>query len=308
VKLEHFHRLFPQNMEESLSNEFQSTGNTSETHRKFFWIVEDLDYKEWTKNSESGILVLRAPYRCNLEQAARYIVYTLKKIPVATLPLPSIHQPRSESSDGHGFRRPAQSKITDQEWSIAITLLTSLRQLIRNCKEPSQQQTVLSEFLGIDGLLGRFLNDEEPEKARSRSSLEPLKQLLARATLDDLWVALNCAFTAYDHGPDLGMGAQHKPHDLVLIFNLDRPSIETWKALLNNVNKTLRAVQRHWSVKVLIIRTKSDRELELQQEHSEIIIDYDKERKGINGHYQSPVFSFSIFFPFGSSCKPNLRR
>jgi len=277
VKPEDFCRIIsPVNQEQHLT---RIIGTGTHNDGQFFWIFENMDYKEWKQDLRT--LVLSAPPERGLEQAAYYVVRDLQRINAITLPL-------------YFFYRAADRQycstwrsLDKHEIPIAISLHTLLCQFIAhlNYSKP-RSQSIVTTFLRH--LLACRTESEFAEMVTG-APVHDVKPLLEFATLIDLWdafekaleVALNVELTDItSHSTPLAEMETPLTEvilPLTLIFDLDNPPIETWSSLLEH----MRTLQRHLpTVKLLITNPPTVGDLGLQKDRSEVHIEYDKERKG----------------------------
>jgi len=275
VNPEDFCRIIPPIDQKQHLNRIFCGAHIPENDGNFFWIFDNIDYKEWMQNLRT--LVLSAPPERNLEQGAYYIVRHLQEVDAVTLPL-------------YFFYRAAERRhyliwesMDKHEQLIAVSLHTLLYQLIGFPNfSKLRSQSIVAAFLNH---LLECRIESELAKMVTGDQLENLKPLLAFATLKDLWDAFE---KALDVALDIGLSNNGSHHpalpagiSLTLIFDLDDAPIATWRLLLEN----MRTLQRHLPVvKLLITNPPTAGDLGLETARSEIHIEYDKERKGFIAH------------------------
>jgi len=242
---------------------------------QFFWIFENMDYKEWKRDLRT--LVLSAPPERCLELAACYIVHDLQSINTITSPLYFFYRTTKSR------HRLTCRSLGVHEKLIVDLLYTLLCQLIGDPNSSkSRSQSIVTAFLSQ--LLACRTESEFAEMVTG-TPVQDVKQLLDYATLTELWdafekaveVALNVGLSDIAPHTTLETPLNEAILSLTFIFDLDNPPIETWKSLLEH----MRTLQRHLpTVKLLITNPPIVSDLGLRQTQSEVHIEYDKERKG----------------------------
>ena len=216
----------------------------------FSWIFRNLDFANWRDASDSRVLWLSGPQKCNISQASSYIVDQQKKTHDSVLYYFCSASTRGRSAVGDFVR-------------------TLLHQIIESLPQ-ARRTTVLVRFLHVIRV-GIF----ETESVSTWTDFKFNPQLFPHENIEklleaqpyDLWMALESVLTD-EPGQDL----------IIVVDGLDKISIQE-RELLQEVWTFLEHLYlRMQKIKVLLTGQRND--------HTKDIVDglqsieYDKERRG----------------------------
>ena len=256
--------------------------NHSETPRlglekdgKYFWIFRNLDYEKWVqRHRESKILGLHGPSIEDLELAASHIVRSLRN-------------PDTASQEGevllyffYNSTRRERGSQNDDGWRDVLCVWNLLRQLIENCSVAGPLFQIFLERALY------FLSDDELSKLQGRDDpTHVFRSLLRFSKPKNLWDAL---------GQILGDIKEQGTPNLTLIIDLNSMD-STGKELIDNIRKmTAGLPQGCGTMRVLLSNLPETSNL-WEHRPSEILLEYDKERKGM---YSSKIQSSLIIAGF----------
>ena len=257
-----------------------------EQDTKYFWIFRNLDYEKWVQHhGEPKILGLHGPSVEDLELAASHIVR-------------SFRNPDAASQEGdvclyffYNSTRKEQGPVGFVGWRNILCVWNLLRQLITNHSTVAESllQTFLSTAL-------YFLNDDKLVQLRARDDpTDAFRSLLCLSKPQDLWDALGQVLE------DLEEQENPKPPgkpNLTLIIDL-KSMASTWKELINYIRQMIAGLpQGYGTVKVLLSNLPEISGL-WHRRPSEILLEYDKERKGMYNPRikSSPTIVGCLFVP-----------
>ena len=242
-----------------------------EQDAKYFWIFRNLDYKKWVQSGgEAKILGLRGPSGGGLESVASHIVQSLQN-------------PDAAGQEGevlyffYNSTRHGQGRHHIVGWPDLVCVWTLLRQLIENRSGDTEQ--LLQTFLrcALD-----FLPGDEVSKLRIYSDpTETLRSLLSLSKSQDLWDAL---------GKVLGDSKDpENPREQDLTLVIDLGSVDSaWGELVDNIRGMTAGLPRGYgTVRILLSNLPETRNL-WQHRPFEILLEYDKERKGMYNPQTQP--------------------
>ena len=255
------------NQNEYLENHLKKHGLGLEQDAKYYWIFRNLDYEKWMQRRGGvKILGLHGPSAEDLELAASHIVRSLRN-------------PNAASQEGdvllHFFYNSTRRERGPQGivgWRDKVCVWNLLRTLIKN--HPTAEESLLQTFLGT--VLG-FLSDGELANLRiHRNPTDVFRSLFRLFKPQDLWHALGQALG------DLKELEIPGERNLTLVINLNSMA-GPCEGLVDNIrNMTADMPQAYGKVRVLLsnLPETSNR---WQTRPSEILLEYDKERKGMYG-------------------------
>ena len=234
-----------------------------EQDAKYFWIFRNLDYEEWVKRgSEAKILGLRGPSVGDLESAATHIVQALQNPDTAGQGGEILYFFYNSTRRGRGRQNIAG-------WRNLVCVWNLLRQLIENRSGATEQ--LLQTFLryALD-----FLAGDEVAKLRAHGDpTDTLRSLLSLSKPQDLWDALGQVLG------DLKDLENPREQDLTLVIDLGSAA-SAWEELVDNIRgMTAGLPQGYGTVRILLSNLPETRN-PWQDRPSEILLEYDKERKG----------------------------
>ena len=233
-----------------------------EQNAKYYWIFRNLDYEKWMQHRGGvKILGLLGPSAEDLELAASHIVRSLRN-------------PNAASQEGdvllYFFYNSTRRERGPQGWRDMVCVWNLLRTLIKNhsTAEESLLQTFLRTAIG-------FLSDGELADLRiHRNPADVFKSLFCLFKPQDLWHALGQALG------DLKEPEIPGERNLTLVIDLNSMA-GSCEGLVDNIrNMTADMPQAYGKVRVLLsnLPETSNR---WQTRPSEILLEYDKERKGM---------------------------
>ena len=247
-----------------LENYLKIPGLGPEQDARYFWIFHNLDYEKWIRcRSEAKILGLRGPSAGDMELAASHIVRSLQNHNAAS------HEGEVLLYFFYNSIRRERSPPGIADWHDMLCVWNLLRTLIksRSAAEKSILQTFLTNALG-------FLSDDELANLWDRRNpTDVFKSLLCHLKPQDLWHALGQVLA------DLKEPEISRKQNLTLIINLNSMA-SAWDGLDDNISKmTALMPQASWTTRILLsnLPGTSDR----CQTQPSMIIEYDKERKGM---------------------------
>ena len=235
-----------------------------EQDAKYFWIFHNLDYEKWVRcHGEVMILGLHGPSIEDLELAASRIVQSLRNPDIAS-------QEGEVLYFFHNSTRLERGPQNVAGWRDLVCSWNLLRQLIEN------HSTAAGSLLQI--FLERalyFLSDDELVKLRAHDDpTDVFRSLLCLSKPQNLWDAL---------GQVLGnLKEQENPRKRNLTLVMDLNSMASaWAGLVDNIRKmTAGLPQGYGTVRILLSNLPEISNL-WQHGPSEILLEYDKERKGM---------------------------
>ena len=255
---------------EYLESHSKTAGPGLELDAKYFWIFRNLDYEKWVqRRGETKILGLHGPSIEGLELAASHIVRYLRKLDIASQE-DEVLLYFFYNSTRHWHEWGPQNVVG---WRELVCVWNLLRQLIGNRSTAAgpHLQIFLKEAL-------YSLSDHELVELRAHDDpTDALRLLLCLSKPQNLWDAL---------GQVLGELMQRenpkrlgKPN-FTLVVDLNTMG-SAWNELVNNIRKmTVGLPQGYGSVRVLISNLPETSNL-WQHQPAEILLEYDKERKGM---------------------------
>ena len=238
---------------------------------RYFWIFRNLDYEKWLKR-EVKILGLYGPVE-DIERVASHIARSLQNQDVSS----------QEGDVLYFFFNSIRRELDPRDainWHDSVSVWNLLRQMIGN-SPTTLQKPLLRAFLGKTL---HSLSDDGLEKLRGYDSTNAFKSLLHLSKPQDLWDALGRALREMaDLGKQEYPRYQWKPN-LTLIIGLNRMiSHCTWEKLIGNIRQMATALQQDYgTVRVLLSNVPETTDL-WQPRQSEVLLEYDKERKGMYG-------------------------
>ena len=252
--------FFDQN--EYLENHLKKHGLGLEQDAKYYWIFRNLDYEKWMQHrGEAKILGLLGPSAGDLELAASHIVRSLRN-------------PNAASQEGdvllYFFYNSTRRERGPEGWCDMVCVWNLLRTLIEN--HSTAEESFLQNFLGT--ALG-FLSDDELANLRIYSNPADVFRSLFRLFKPQvLWHALGQALGDLEEPEIPGK------RNLTFVINLNLMA-GSCEGLVDNIrNMTAGLLQAYGKVRVLLsnLPETSNR---WQTRPSEILLEYDKERKGM---------------------------
>ena len=240
-----------------------------EQDAKYFWIFRNLDYEKWVKR-EVKILGLHGPIE-DLELVASHIARSLQ-----------IQDVSSQEGDVLYFFFNSIRRELDPpgaiSWHDSVSVWNLLRQMIGN-SPAALQKSPLRTFLGK---VLHSLSDDDIAKLRDDDPTKVFKLLLHLSKPLDLWDALGRALSEMaDSGRQEYPRRQRKPK-LTLIIDLNR-MVKTWKTLIDNIRQMATALQQDYGTVRVLLSNLPETKDPWQLQPSEILLEYDKERKGTYG-------------------------
>ena len=240
----------------------KSPGLGIEQDARYCWIFRNLDYEKWVRSSgEAKILGLHSPCTEDLELAASHIVRSLR---------------RAAGQEGevlYFFYNSARREQGPQGvvgWRDLICVWNLVRQLIEG--RSTAAEPLLRNFLR--GAL-EFLGDDELAKLQVHSdSTEVFKSLFCLSKPQDLWDAFRQVLG------DLEEPENPRKQNLTLIIDLNSMA-SAWEGLVDNIRKMIAGLpQSYGAVRVLLSNLPEVSGVG-QHRTSEILLEHDKERKGM---------------------------
>ena len=268
-----------------LENHSKTTRLGLEQDAKYFWIFRDLDYEKWVqRRGEAKILGLHGPSTEGLELAASHIVQHLQKLATASQE-DEVLLYFFYNSTRHRYEWGPQNVVG---WRELVCVWNLLRQLIGNRSTAAgpHLQIFLKKAL-------HSLSDHELVELRAHDGpTDALRLLLCLSKPQNLWDAL---------GQVLGdLRQRENPKRLgkpnfTLIVDLNTMD-GAWNELIDNIRKMTVGLQGYGTVRVLISNLPETSNL-WQHRPAEILLEYDKERKGM---YSPQIQSSLIIVGFRS--------
>ena len=242
---------------EYLERHSETLGLGLEQDARYFWIFRNLDYEKWVRGGgEAKILGLHGPSTEDLELAASHIVR-------------SVRDPAGTGQGGEVLyffynsiecERDLQNVV---DWRDLACVWNLLRQLIES--RPTAAEKLLQTFLKT--ALG-FLGDDELIKLRAHGPTEDFRSLFRLSKPRDLWDAFGQVFG------DLG---EPRKQNLTLIIDLNSMT-GALEGLVGNIRKMIACFPKAYgTVRVLL----SNLPETWQHRPSEVLLEHDKERKGM---------------------------
>jgi hypothetical protein len=241
---------------------------------KLFLIFHSVEYMGWVNTSQkSPVLVLRGS--SVLELAASNVVHGLKDNKLTNLVLNFFY-----GSTTHMFNIYDLGNLT-YDWQHLFCVWTLLLQVV-NDTQLHQQQHVLAAFFSqalasIDG--------SEFEKMSADIPIKAFQSLVRLCELQHLWNSLAQAINKSEDLGALGRDSDlpEKPQNkrkLTFVFDLDDMGSASCNLLINSIRPIIRNLRRHFTaVKILVTNPPIIENLELHE--SEVLLDYDIERRGL---------------------------
>ena len=239
-----------------------------EQDAKYFWIFRNLDYNKWAqRHGETKILGLHGPSIEDLELAASHIIRSLRNPDIA-----------SQEGDVllYFFYNSTRSKqapkgVADVDWRDLICVWNLLRQLIGNRSAEKPLQIFLERIL-------HFLSDDELEKLSAHDNpTDVFRSLLRLSKPRNLWDALGQVLGVLK---EPGNSRHQGKSNLTIVIDLNSMA-SSWKGLIDDIREmTAGLSQRYRAMGVLLSNLPETSNL-WQHRPSEILLEYDKERKGM---------------------------
>ena len=255
--------FFDQN--EYLENHLKALGLGLEQDAKFFWIFRSLDYEKWVQcHGEAKILGLHGPSAEDLELAASHTVWTLRNPDAASQEADVLLYFFYNSTS----REPGPPGVIC--WPDMVCAWNLLSSLIKNhsTAEGSLLRTFLRNAL-------RPLSDDELASLQVYGNpVGVFRSLFCLLKPEDLWNALGQVFG------DLKEPGIPQKRNLTLVIDLNSMA-SCWKVLVDNIREVTTGLpQVYRSVRILLsnLPETSNR---WRTRPSEILLEYDKERKGM---------------------------
>ena len=228
---------------------------------KYFWIFRNLDYEMWVQCcGEAKVLGLRGLPEEDLELAASHIVRNLDAA--------------SHKGEvlyffcGSTEQKPNLQAVVGRHDLICVWNL--LKQLIGN--RPAAAESSLQNFL--ERALDLLSDNGRVQLSAHSDPTDVFTSLFDLSNPRDLWVALGEALGGPEEQKNPGM------QNLTLIIDL-KMKARTWEGLVENIRQmTAGLMKAYGTVRVLLSNVP---EASLGQRSSEILLEYDKERKGMYG-------------------------
>jgi hypothetical protein len=153
-------------------------------------------------------------------------------------------------------------------------------QVIDNCPQ-QQQNSLLEDFFSqiLD-----FMAADEVAEMLLKKPMEAFESVLSRANLQNVWDSLAQVLKMSEEERRRGtesryQNTQWNKRNLTFVFALDIRPIKAFQSLLDIICYIVYNLRRHFlSVKVVVIYPSSASDLRLN--HSEVLLEYDKERQG----------------------------
>ena len=241
-----------------------------EQDARYFWIFRNLDYEKWLRR-EVEILALQGPSRKDLELAASHIARSLQNQDVS-----------SQEGDVLYFSfNPIRRELAPRgaiSWHDLVTVWNLLRQIVGN-PPTTLQKSLLRAFLGKTL---HSLSDGDLDELWSYDPTDAFKSLLHLSKPQDLWDALEGALSEMaDLRMEEYLRRQRKPN-LTLIIDLHRV-VRTWKTLVGNIRQMATALRQDYGTVRVLLSNVPETNDPWQPRQSEILLEYDRERKGMYG-------------------------
>ena len=235
-----------------------------EQDAKYFWIFHNLDYEKWAqRRGEEKLLGLRGPSAEDLELAASHIVWSLRNTNAAS-------QEGEVLYFFYNSTRHERGPPGVTGWRHMLCVWNLLRTLIKN--HPTAEESLLQTFLR--NALG-FLSDDELENLPVHgNATSVLRSLFSLLEPQDLWHTLRQVLG------NLKEQEIPRKRNLTLVVDLNSAA-SAWEELVENIrNMTADMTQVYGTVRILLsnLPETSNR---WQTRPSEILLEYDKERKGM---------------------------
>ena len=238
-----------------------------EQDAKYFWIFRNLDYEKWMeRHGGAKILGLLGPSTKDLELAASHIVQSLRS-------------PDPASREGYVlyfFCNSTRDKRGPQDivgWCDRLCVWNLLRQLVEN--HPTAATKLLRIFLKALG----FLSDDKLPGLLAGGPTDVFESLLHLSEPQDLWRALGKVLEDLEERGNLERLG--KP-DLALVIDLNLMDGSS-KPLIDNIRKMIESLPQDYyrAVRVLLSNLPEESSGLWQRRPSEVLLEYDKERKGM---------------------------
>ena len=239
-----------------------------EQDAKYFWIFRNLDYEKWKeRHGGAKILGLHGPSTTDLELAAFHIVQSLR-----------VPDPASREGDVLYFfynsTRGKRGPRNTVGWGDLLCVWNLLMQLIEN--HPTSAIQLLRIFLkkALD-----FLSDDKLPKLLDSGPTNVFESLLHLSEPQDLWGALGQVLEDLEERGNLER--PEKP-DLALVIDLNSMA-GSWEPLIDNIRKMIGGLPQGYNraVRVLLSNLPEESSRLWQRRPSEVLLEYDKERKGM---------------------------
>ena len=236
----------------------------------YFWIFRNLDYEKWLKR-EVKILVLHGPSREDLELAASHIAWSLQNLDISSQEGDVLYF--SFNSIRHELA--PRSAIS---WHDLVSVWNLLRQIIGN-PPTALQKSLLRGFLGN---VLHSLSDDNLAKLRGNGSTNAFKSLLHLSKPQDLWDAFGRALSAMADSRKQEYPRRQRKPNLTLIIDLNQ-MVSTWKTLIDNIRQMAIALRQDYGTVRVLLSNVPETADPWQPRQSEILLEYDRERKGMYG-------------------------
>ena len=247
----------------NLESHLKAPGLGLKQDAKYFWIFRSLDYGKWAQRcGEAKILGLHGPSTEDLELAASHIVQSLRN-------------PNAASQEDEvllyffcNSTRREQGPPGIAGWRDMVCVWNLFRTLIKN--HSTAEESLLQTFLG--NVLGS-LSDDELANLPDRPA-NAFRSLFHLFKPRDLWHALGQVLG------DLKNSDVPRKRNLTLVIDFNSMA-SGWEGMVDNIHEmTAGMPQTCGSVRILLsnLPEASDR---WQARPSEILLEYDKERKGM---------------------------
>ena len=240
-----------------LERHSETPGLGLEQDARYFWIFRNLDYENWVRGGgEAKILGLHGPSTEDLELAASHIVR-------------SVRDPACTGQGGEVlyffYNSICERGLQDVvDWHDLVCVWNLLRQLIES--RPTAAESLLQTFLktALD-----FLGDDELIQLRVNGDpTEAFKSLFQLSKPRYLWNAF---------GQVLGDLGEPGKQNLTLIIDLNSMT-SSLEGLVGNIRKMIACLPKAYgTVRVLL----SSLPETWQHRPSEVLLEHDKERKGM---------------------------
>ena len=246
-----------------LESHSKAPGLGLEQDAKYFWIFRSLDYGKWAQRcGEAKVLGLRGPSAEDLELTASHIAQSLRN-------------PNAASQEDEvllyffcNSTRRERGPLGVPGWRDMVCVWNLLRMLIKN--HSSAEKSLLQTFLG--NALGS-LSDDKLANLPDHPA-DAFRSLFCLFKPRDLWHALGQVLGDLKD-PDIP-----RKRNLTLVIDLNSMA-SGWEGLVDNIREmTAGMPQVYGSVRILLsnLPEASDR---WQIRPFEILLEYDKERKGM---------------------------
>ena len=245
-----------------------------EQDAKYFWIFRNLDYEKWAqRHGGTKILGLHGPSIEDLELAASHIVRSLQNSDTAN---------REGNVLLYFFYNSTRSERAPKDvagWRDLVCVWNLLRQLIEN---RSATRPLLQIFL--EKAL-HFLNDDELVKLRAHyDPTDVFRSLLHLSKPQDLWDALGQVLEDLkEHGNAKRQGKSN----LTIVIDLNSMA-SGWKGLIDNIRKMTAGLSPSYGAVGVLLSNLPEINNLWQHRPSEILLEYDKERKGMYNPQTQP--------------------